>query len=92
MEPILLAIASAYRRKILQILRDRELSAGEVASHFPYVSRPNISLHLSVLKKARLLSERRAGTRRLYKTRPEAFVDLTAFIEYFTKERTRRAR
>jgi DNA-binding transcriptional ArsR family regulator len=83
MEQVLQAIGSSYRRRILQLVRDRELSAGEVASHFPYVTRPAISQHLGILKEARLLHERRQGTRRLYKARPESLNELRAFLESF---------
>jgi DNA-binding transcriptional ArsR family regulator len=83
MEEILNAIGSSYRRRILQLVRDRELSAGEVASHFPYVTRPAISQHLAVLKETRLVHERRQGTRRLYRARPEALTELRAFLEPF---------
>lgn len=83
MEEILNALGSSYRRRILQLVRDRELSAGEVASHFPYVTRPAISQHLALLKEARLLHERRQGTRRYYKARPEALNEVRGFLEPF---------
>jgi DNA-binding transcriptional ArsR family regulator len=89
MEEVLQAIASGYRRRILQVLRERELSAGEVASHFPYVTRPAISQHLSILKDVRLVQERRAGTRRLYRVRPEALSELRTFLEPFWEDAAR---
>ena len=86
MEQVLQAIASGYRRRILQLVLGRELSAGEVASHFPYVTRPAISQHLSILKEARLLQERRQGTRRLYRARPDGLSELRGFLEPFWED------
>jgi DNA-binding transcriptional ArsR family regulator len=62
------AIAEPRRLQILRLVRDREVSAGEIAKRFE-VSRPAISQHLAVLKGAGLVTERREGTRRLYKSR-----------------------
>ncbi len=74
------AIAEPRRRAILRLVRDEELSAGEIASHFD-VTRPAVSQHLSVLKEAGLVSERRNGTRRLYRARPEGLVELRALLD-----------
>ena len=52
-------------------------------AHFD-ISRPAVSQHLTVLKEAGLLSERRDGTRRLYRARPEAFMELKSFLEEFS--------
>lgn len=86
MEASLKAIAQPRRRQILSLVRDRELSAGEIAASFD-VTRPAISQHLNVLKDAGLVSERRNGTRRLYRARPEGLVELKAFLEEFWDER-----
>jgi DNA-binding transcriptional ArsR family regulator len=82
MEAALKAIAEPRRRQILSLVRDEELSAGEIASHFD-VTRPAVSQHLNVLKEAGLVSERRNGTRRLYRVRPEGLSDLKDFFEEF---------
>jgi DNA-binding transcriptional ArsR family regulator len=82
MEAALKAIAAPRRRQILTLVREDELSAGEIASHFD-VTRPAVSQHLNVLKEAGLVSERRNGTRRLYLARPEGLVDLKEFLEEF---------
>ena len=79
-EAALKAIAAPRRRQILTLVRDEELSAGEIASHFD-VTRPAVSQHLNVLKEAGLVSERRNGTRRLYRARPEGLAELRAFLE-----------
>lgn len=82
MEAALRAIAEPRRRRILQLVGSQELSAGEIASRFE-VTRPAISQHLTVLKGAGLLSERRDGTRRLYSVRPEGLTELRAFLDEF---------
>src|SRR2546421_3468653 len=80
MEAALKAIAAPRRRQILTLVRDDELSAGEIASHFD-VTRPAVSQHLNVLKEAGLVKERRNGTKRLYRARPEGLVGLKEFLE-----------
>jgi DNA-binding transcriptional ArsR family regulator len=85
-EAALKAIAGPRRRRILTLVRDQELSAGEIAAHFD-VTRPAVSQHLNVLKEAGLVSERRNGTRRLYRARPEGLADLKEFLEGFWDER-----
>ena len=82
MEDTLQALAEPRRRQILNLVRDRELSAGEIAARFA-VTRPAISQHLRVRKEAGLLSERREGTRRWYRARPEGLAELRAYIEGF---------
>lgn len=59
------AVADGRRREILELLRDGERSAGEIAASFD-VSWPAISRHLRLLKEAELVHERRAGRERLY--------------------------
>src|SRR3954464_7016345 len=82
MEAALKAIAAPRRRQILRLVRGDELSAGEIASHFE-VTRPAVSQHLNVLKEAGLVSERRNGTRRLYRARPEGLAELKDFLTDF---------
>jgi DNA-binding transcriptional ArsR family regulator len=86
MEAALKAIAAPHRLRILRLVRDEELSAGEIAAHFD-VTRPAVSQHLTVLKEAGLVNERRNGTRRLYRTRPEGLVELRAFLDELWGER-----
>jgi DNA-binding transcriptional ArsR family regulator len=82
MQSAIQALAEPRRREILERIRDRELTAGEIASGFE-VSRPAISQHLGVLKEAGLVSERREGTRRFYRARPEGLRELREFLEGF---------
>ena len=86
MEAALKAIAAPHRRQILSLVRDDELSAGEIAAHFD-VTRPAVSQHLTVLKEAGLVDERRNGTRRLYRARPEGLEPIREFLEQFWDER-----
>jgi len=79
-EAALRAIAEPRRRQILRLVRDAEMSAGEIASHFD-VTRSAVSQHLRVLKDAGLLLERRNGTRRIYRIRPEGLAALREFID-----------
>jgi DNA-binding transcriptional ArsR family regulator len=82
MEAALRAIAEPRRRAILHLVRDRELTAGEIADQFE-VTRPAISQHLTVLKEAGLIVERHLGTRRLYRARPEGLAELRAYLDQF---------
>ena len=82
MDAALRAIAEPRRRDILRLIQDEELPAGEIASHFE-VTRPAISQHLRVLREAGLVSERREGTKRLYRARPQGLSDLREYLESF---------
>ncbi len=82
MEAVLRALSDARRREIIRLVRRRELSAGEIASQFD-ISRPAISQHITILRDAGLLTERRDGNRRLYRARPEALGDVRSFVEEF---------
>jgi DNA-binding transcriptional ArsR family regulator len=85
MQTVVNAISEPRRREILRLIRDRELAAGEIAARFE-VTRPTISQHLTVLKNAGLVSERREGTRRLYRARPEGLVELRSFLDGFWED------
>jgi DNA-binding transcriptional ArsR family regulator len=85
-QTVLRALAEPHRVAILKLIRSRELRAGQIAGHFK-ATRPAISQHLRVLVKAGLLSERRRGTRRLYRLRPAGFAQLRAFLDTFWDEK-----
>jgi DNA-binding transcriptional ArsR family regulator len=91
MEAAIKALAEPNRRRILELVATRELSAGEIASAFD-ISRPAVSQHLGVLREAGLLVDRREGTRRLYRARPEGLAPLSAFLERFWDQRLERLR
>lgn len=63
------ALADPTRRAVLDLLRRGSLPAGEIAQAFP-ISRPAISKHLRLLRRACLVEERREGRRRLYRLNP----------------------
>ncbi len=74
------ALAEPRRRAILRLVAHDELAAGEIAAAFD-VTRTAVSQHLTVLRNAGLLSERRVGTRRLYRACPEGLAGLREFLE-----------
>jgi DNA-binding transcriptional ArsR family regulator len=80
---VLAALADPRRQAILRLVRDVERPSGAIAAHFPDVTGPAISQHLRVLREAGLLAERRSGTRRLYRARPEALRELRAWLRDF---------
>jgi DNA-binding transcriptional ArsR family regulator len=75
------AVADPTRRSILRLVRDDELAAGEIAEHFPSMSRPAVSQHLRVLDDAGLVSVRPDGNRRLYRWRREGLRDAADFLD-----------
>ena len=88
-EPVdeaLRALADPGRRRILTLVRTDERTAGEIAAEMP-ISWPAVSQHLRVLKGAGLLDERRAGTRRYYRARPEGLTGVRAFLDGFWDEK-----
>lgn len=65
------AIADPTRRQILDLLREQgPLRAGDLAAHFPRISRPGVSKHLRVLRSARLLEQERRGRELWYRLDP----------------------
>ena len=77
------ALADPTRRQILYDLRKAEISAGELASHFP-ISGPSVSRHLAVLKSAGLVTERRQANKVFYTL---AFERLAAPVGHFLSAR-----
>jgi DNA-binding transcriptional ArsR family regulator len=81
-EAVLKAIAEPRRQQILRLVWAQERPAGEIAAQFD-ISRPAISKHLRVLREAGLVEERREGTQRLYRARPERLADARRVLESF---------
>jgi DNA-binding transcriptional ArsR family regulator len=79
-DEVLKALAEPRRREILRLVAHDELAAGEIAAAFD-VTRTAISQHLTVLRTAGLVVERRDGTRRLYRARPEGLAGLRAMLD-----------
>jgi DNA-binding transcriptional ArsR family regulator len=80
--PVFTAIADPTRRAILDAIRGRERSAGEIASLFP-VSRPAVSRHLRVLRQAGLVRERRVAQARLYSLEPAPLLDVERWLDHY---------
>jgi len=79
------ALAEPRRREIVRLVWSQELPATEIADRFGDVTRPAISQHLAVLKEAKLVTERRDGTRRLYKANTDTMAELRTFLDdYWT--------
>ena len=78
-DAVLRALADPQRRKVLELVRTRELAAGQIAAHFA-ITQQAVSQHLRVLAQAGLLSERRVGTRRLYSFRPESLEPVRSIL------------
>jgi DNA-binding transcriptional ArsR family regulator len=76
------ALGDPTRRAILARLLSGEMAVGDLAREFP-VSRPAISQHLRILKQAKFVVDRAAGTRRLYQLNPEGFETLREYLEQF---------
>lgn len=73
-------IAAPRRLRILELVWDHEMSAGEIAAHFD-VSWPAVSQHLRVLKQAGFVIERRQGTSRIYRADKGALGSLRSAVE-----------
>jgi DNA-binding transcriptional ArsR family regulator len=76
------ALGDPTRRTILERLRTGPRSVGELADGLP-VTRPAVSQHLRVLKAAGLVTDSRAGTRRIYRLDPQGLADLRAYFDGF---------
>jgi len=86
MEAVATAVADPIRRRVLELVRDREVPAGELADAFP-VSRPAVSRHLRVLREAGLVRERREGRLRLYRADPAPLAELREWLERYWDDR-----
>lgn len=80
-DEVLDALADGTRRGLLRLVRDGDRSAGDLAGHFPSMSRPAVSQHLRVLRDAGLVEVRADGRRRLYRARLESLSPVARFID-----------
>ena len=76
------ALADPTRRAVLDLLRAGTRPAGEIARAFP-VSRPAISKHLRILRRAHLVEERREGRHRMYQLNPEPLKAVNSWLEQY---------
>ncbi len=79
------ALADETRRSVFERLRAGPCPVGELAMGLP-VSRPAVSQHLRVLKEAKLVRERREGTRRVYSVDPEGLLTLREYLDGYWGE------
>ena len=77
---MLAALSDPTRQSVLNLLRRRPCTVGELASHLP-VSRPAVSQHLQVLRSAGLVEEQRHGTRHYFRLNPKSLAELRAHID-----------
>ena len=81
----LTALADPTRHALLQLLRGKKFTVGELAEELP-VSRPAVSQHLQVLRAANLVREEREGTRHYFSLNGEGFNQLQAYISSMWQE------
>ena len=80
------ALSDENRRKILDLLRKGDLTAGEIAEHFE-MSKAGISQHLSVLKNAELVYAIKKGQYVVYSLNSTVFQDVMKWIVQFNSNR-----
>jgi DNA-binding transcriptional ArsR family regulator len=83
------ALSNPIRFAILDLVSEREMGAGEIAGRFK-TTRPAVSQHLRILRRAGLVNERQLGARRLYSLRREGFEPLRAWLDCYWSRRLRR--
>ncbi|HET9260620.1 MAG TPA: metalloregulator ArsR/SmtB family transcription factor [Acidimicrobiia bacterium] len=76
------ALADPTRRRIIELVAQRGMSAGEIASHFD-TTRPAVSQHLTVLRNADLVVANRIGRTRIYQTNPQTVDEVVRHLQSF---------
>lgn len=77
------ALSDPNRRQILQLLKKKDMTAGEISLHFP-ISKPSLSHHFSILKQANLIYPNRKGQQIYYSLNTTVFYELVNnFLEIF---------
>jgi len=83
MNAVFKALADPTRRKVLELLRQGAMTAGELSDHFP-VSRPTMSAHFAVLREADLIEASKVGTSIIYQLKLSVLEDaLLSFTQLF---------
>ena len=86
MSEVYKALADPTRRRILALLREREMSAGEIAGHFE-LAKPTLSGHFAVLREAGLVSPEKTGTTIIYRLNVSVLEEaLMALMDTFKVE------
>ncbi len=80
------ALADPRRREILRLVWTEELPAAQIAVHFDDITRSAVSQHLGVLRHAQMVTERRDGTRRLYRANHREMDRLRRFLDGYWSE------
>ena len=80
-----LALADPTRRQVFEHLRHGPKAVGVIAAQMP-VSRPAVSQHLGVLKKAGLVADRAEGTRRVYYIDPHGLAAIRIWLDQFWED------
>lgn len=79
------ALSDPTRRRILELLTDRDMTAGEIADHFQ-ISKPSISHHLKLLRQADLVYSEKNGQQVIYSLNTTVFQELTRwFFDFLTR-------
>ena len=78
------ALADPTRQRIVEMLAEREIPAGEIAGRFDMTA-PAVSQHLKVLRSAGLVRVRADGQRRVYALEPTALYDLDGWLDRFRR-------
>ena len=79
------ALSDPTRREILNLLKQKEMTAGEIVEHFQ-VSGATISHHLSILKQAGLVDDQKSGKYIYYRLNLTVFDEILSWIQGFMKE------
>ncbi len=82
MNKVFKALSNKTRRKILDMLRERDMTAGEIAENFK-MKKPSISHHLNILKNADLVSEEKRGQYVIYSINTTVFQDVISWFMKF---------
>ncbi|WP_164214489.1 autorepressor SdpR family transcription factor [Virgibacillus sp. YIM 98842] len=79
------ALSDNTRLKILDLLKEKDMTAGEIAEHFD-MTKPSISHHLNLLKEVELVQDRRKGQHIFYSLNSTVFQDLLKWIVSFQQK------
>lgn len=79
------ALADPTRRKILNLLKDRDMTAGEISDQFQ-MSKPSISQHLKILKQAELIQDEKKGQYIIYSLNTTMFQEIIGWVFSFTEK------
>jgi DNA-binding transcriptional ArsR family regulator len=72
-------LADPTRRRIVELLAERELRAGEIATHFD-IARPGVSRHLRLLREGGLVSVTRSGQQQIYRLEPDPLMEIDRWL------------